>query len=410
MDFTIRKKIYLHIGSPKTGTSSLQYFLLNNSNALTNKGIFYPCHGVNENDISSGNAEQLQRFLRNGDVSRSKCLIDSLLDHPYQKILLSSEYLYQLEKECLFTLRDLLVNVDVNVIVYLRRQDHMQAAVYNQWIKRSGCKTPIQTWYRENNKKERYLYKQVGKWAEVFGNKRIIVRPYEASQFDGGTIFSDFSNILEVDSMEGLKVPQKRINPSYRLDALEAKRLFNILPLSSCSQLLDTFLQSYSEFFGKENDWPYDLLSPVQQLRVIQYYDDCNAAIARGYLGRADGRLFYDSPPDPDQAWEPYPGLSADDIQRIAGFIVERDARTAHQIGLAIRQGLKSNDDDVETAAKTLVSGLDILMSKRAALRDYVSYYCLARCRSGMKHIYYKMPAIVQKPIAAIARKLRIIH
>ena len=37
-----RKILYLHIGMPKTGTSSLQVFLMQNEEALAQYGVAYP--------------------------------------------------------------------------------------------------------------------------------------------------------------------------------------------------------------------------------------------------------------------------------------------------------------------------------------------------------------------------------
>ena len=38
----MHKKLFLHIGTPKTGKTSLQYFCENNRKTLMDKGILYP--------------------------------------------------------------------------------------------------------------------------------------------------------------------------------------------------------------------------------------------------------------------------------------------------------------------------------------------------------------------------------
>ena len=65
-------KIFLHIGTEKTGSSYLQTTLARNRQDLLLSGIHYPEAGKRENDmfqgrISPGNAVELTRMLENAD-------------------------------------------------------------------------------------------------------------------------------------------------------------------------------------------------------------------------------------------------------------------------------------------------------------------------------------------------------
>lgn len=51
MKFTNKKDIYLHIGLPKTGTTSIQSILFFNKNILLKNAIFYPGKFYNHANI-----------------------------------------------------------------------------------------------------------------------------------------------------------------------------------------------------------------------------------------------------------------------------------------------------------------------------------------------------------------------
>lgn len=404
-----RKLIYLHIGSPKTGTSALQYFLLKNREVLDGKGISYPEHLVDGNCISSGNAEQLAHFLRQGEPQQAQHFIEQALQESCGRIIWSSEYFYRMDPTGTEALKHLLSMHEVKVIVYLRRQDAVLVSAYNQGVKRHQRTTCMSSWLAKRLGNEADAYTELSKWSTSFGKENLIIRIYEPSQFFGETIFSDFLHVLDLPLTEEYEIPTRPINPSYRIDALEAMRLLNCLPLARQIHSLDTLLQQYSEAAGKEGDWPYDLIAPAERRRIIDYYADCNRRIAREFLGREDGQL-YDAPlPDDTEPWQPYPGLSAADIQRIASFIVGCNSKTSRRIAQAIKQGLHSKETDVRAAAQVLAAGLSQFTSHRATLGDCVRFYGRQLC-GRLRGVYDKMPVKLKKPIAAAARKLGFIQ
>lgn len=365
-----QKTIYLHIGKPKTGTSALQYFLLKNRNILRQNGIEYPVHKLDPNHISSGNAELIAKLAKD-EMPTVQAILSEIIKTPCPSILLSSEFFYLCDH--LENIKQLFNGFNVQIIIYWRRQDRQVMSLYNQHVKRRLVTCHIDDWVK-NKPEKRFSNEQLLKWTEVFGKENIHLRVYEQQQFVGKTIFSDFLNVLNLSVTDDYEFSQKKINPSYRIDALESQRLFNFLPLGSYRFSVDTLLQDYSSGTDAP-DWPYNLLSPAKQLEIIEQYADMNAAIARDYLGREDGRLFNDPLPDPHADWQPYPGLSNTDIQRIASFISKQNPKIAYRIGRAIRKGLQSNEEDIRNAARTLAGGLDVFLSRHKTLKDHFDYF-----------------------------------
>lgn len=409
-----RKTVYLHIGSPKTGTSALQYFLLQNREVLHKYGIEYPKHLIDPNGISSGNAEQLVRYLKKDDIQKddiqnARRFIEFVLNNDCERVVLSSEYFYRLQSEGIAVTKELLSGVDTKVIVYLRREDNVFISAYNQGVKRARRTALITAWYIKRLSNVRSAYIEVSKWSRICGGDNMIIRVYEKQQYAGGSVFSDFLHILNLELTDEYERPPRNINPAYRVDALEMMRLLNILPLTHEICSLDTLLQQYSEDNGSIGDWPYALLSAAERLEIINYYAEANERIACDYLARSDGRLFYDPLPDPDAPWESYPGLSEKDVRQIASYIADKDPITSQRIGRAIKQGLQSDDPAVRSAAQTLSAGLDIFMSKPVRIGDH-AVFCGLACQNKMRWIYSIMPPRLKRPIITIARKLHIVR
>lgn len=365
--------VYLHIGMPKTGTSALQYCLLKNRDQLYRMGIDYPPHPLDPNGISSGNAEQLVRALKNGNTSEAKQIVTEILNSSCSTIVLSSEYLYRAGEACLAAIKELFETANIKVILYLRRQDFLLVSSYNQGVKRAKRTSQMNLFIHEAAL-HRYTFEEVHTWASCWGKENINLRIYEKQQFVDGNIFSDFLDAIGISLTPEFELPPKRINTAYRIDAFEFMRQLNFLALPVDSALVDRVLQSYSESTGYDDDWPYLLISPEQQRNIVNSFTETNAAIAREYLGRKDETLFYDPLPDIDAPWKPFPGLTEQHVRRIASYMTKKDYTIAKYVGQAINEGLKSNDGEVRAAAETLSPGLDYFLPKYPFLAESIRY------------------------------------
>lgn len=396
-----KKTVYLHIGSPKTGTSALQYFLLQNRLALSRRAFSYPEHPLDRNGISSGNAEQLVRFIKTGNPFADR-LAEELLSCEHEKIILSSEYFFRMEPGHIEILRRLLAGADVRVIAYLRRQDSMMISAFHQRIKRHDGKEPISVYFEQYKDSKHFNnLLRLENWGNGFGKENLMVRPYEKRQYTGGDIFGDFLSLLGLDLTADYVRPERNINPSYRIDALEAKRLFNILPLGPYLVELDAILQHYSEDRGTTGDWPYSLLSPAQHRAICLAHEDQNSVIAREYMNRPDGRLFYENLPDISEPWQPYPGLSAEAVNEIADHIARRSPALAHRIAEAVTKAKSSKDRDA-AAAQILAAGFSACAA--TALDPGLNPGFGRLAANAARKICYLLPLRCRKPLKKTLR------
>jgi hypothetical protein len=193
------KKIYIHIGTPKTGTSALQYFLLMNQSALEKRNVLYPDHSLDNNLISSG---QNILVTTNRESEEKKKLLIDLVSSSKKDVLLSSEYfMFHIE-----VIKELFPSA--TIILYLRRADLYTLSAYGQLVKRSNRTEKLDT----DSIFDIYstIVSHMEEVFKLFDKEQIIMRPYEEVQFYGGSIYSDLLNVIGIKEIDEFRVTVKR--------------------------------------------------------------------------------------------------------------------------------------------------------------------------------------------------------
>ena len=363
------KTLYLHIGPPKTGTSALQVFFAENYRALKRKGILYPKTGR----ARVGRAKLAGHHYMINSIARhrhagyppKKTFTEYIADlkkesKRYSRVLLSSEFMYfDIDSNDLLCFRELFSRIVI--IVYVRRQDEHLKSRYSEQVKTTHDRILSVQEFAEYYTRSKWFH-IVQQYGDLFGKENIIVRPYEKRQFQGGTIFSDFLRILDLDLEDDYILPRGIINQSLLLDDLEYKRMINTLDVGKKRTRIfmgPLIGHSHSVRMKKEHvSIDREVLSPQERLSIIERFAETNAEIAREYLGREDGRLFYDPPPDPDEPWEPYAGLSEERVVEITRFIAGDSPYIIPVLKDGIIKGLASDDKKVKEAAEVLSPAL----------------------------------------------------
>jgi hypothetical protein len=333
------KQVILHVGTWKTGTKALQKFFALNRRELERQGIHYPLtpgapymEGLNQtyqNRVgTSGGTDRHQRLLALAkDVHASAC----------DTCLISHENICNLARPELLEFVSCFSGCAIRVVLYLRRQDSYAESLYNQHVK-AGATFPGTFDEHFARYRERYDYRRmILKLAALFGEQHILVRPYEQEQFHGGTIFADFMHHVLGQEVAGrYLLPERDQNARLDRDALEFKRIINGLDGAKQEKLqIGKLLIRYCEEADpriREAFQPHALLSPEQRIQLLQGFAEDNAWIARTCLGRADGALFLEPWPRRDDAWTPYPGLSANKAAELAIFLYRATQREAEQV------------------------------------------------------------------------------
>jgi hypothetical protein len=342
------EKVYLHIGTPKTGTSAIQSHLSQNRKRLLSQGVLYPVtisshRGIYKNSEShhlltyswAGTAavsgwtnftifnpeyffDRVERFCKTQVIPKMVLSAENTYWLPYLlnvKDFVEDEKYWEHKTKYVKKIKQSLNNYDTKIIIYLRRQDHWIQSWFNQHVK-NGFPLPKDIEKFSKQSKSLLDYKaHLDLYADFFGKENIIVRVYEKEQLNEG-LFNDFLHCIGIENASEYKLKEKpKYNTQLPREMLEFLNICNHLPIDQDTKNRLKFLARKVTMQFEENMVFIEqkLLSPSQRLSLIDQYAEKNAEIAKVYLGRTDSTLFYEPmPADDDSDWKAFPGLSVE--------------------------------------------------------------------------------------------------
>lgn len=315
--------IYLHIGTIKTGTTSLQnFFHLNRSLLKTKYNIYYPTSPGLKNHTNL----PLYAYDKNiKDIIQRKKIINENALIAFRKkfkerfikeirphikrntaILLSNEHLSGRVQEVaevkkLLSLFDEF-DVQFKAIIYLRRQDKMMLSTYSTWVKNGG-KWKINP---KAYKNKRYDYVALlDLWAGILGKENLIVRPFEKSKLKNGDLYEDFCNLLNINSITNWQKPNReKLNASLdqvQLQFLSAFNKYVPVTIDNKKNVLRGDIVKYLEESSSYTklDLPYE-----EKQKIAAFFEKDNQLIASMYLPNKSQSLF-----------DPIPEIEEEDLE-----------------------------------------------------------------------------------------------
>ena len=306
------KVVYLHIGTPKTGSSAIQFFCGNNRKLLKEKGVAYPkmpfaFEGIgqyrNAHFLSHKVYKDDQRdYAAQGEIYQEgmKVIQESL--QQADKVVLSDEHLWnetEWDEERFQMLRMQMekMGATLKVIVYLRRQDLLVQSYWAQQVKEG-----LQLSFLEYLEQRRYAYFQMhyaerlSRIEKAVGLENLIVRVYEKEQYAGDerTILSDFMDILSINDLSDFSQDEPIRNTSLSGIYLEYKRRMNQYPIYRTKKnflvVILTRLQEKEQ--GKQFYDQAVWFDRESHQRFMSQFEEENSFVAVRYLHRESGRLF----------------------------------------------------------------------------------------------------------------------
>jgi hypothetical protein len=243
-------KVILHIGTEKTGTSSIQEFLLQNKKELARQGFFYlhmrgrneyrafPAYCMNEGRVDdyfrhNGIVDKKERERFDRDFFTSYKQGIELIPEGIHTVIVSSEHFAsRLKKIEEVSRAKKLIEQDFSsaqVVCYLRNQVAKVCSGYSTRIKTGGIDSFNEYFNLYINNSWDEYDKRLSPWSEVFGFENINVRLFDQSAFIGGTLLDDFCNTLSETLFEHLELPVERHNESLSRLGCEVMRRVNYL-------------------------------------------------------------------------------------------------------------------------------------------------------------------------------------
>lgn len=396
-----KKELILHIGMGKTGTTALQNFFWSNRGVLAEHGILYPDIGVvaGAQHLLTPRMPDLLRSQGWKSLDPSRW-VPKLLASPLPRVLVSTELMAWIPQAAVAPFLDVLrARFDIKICIYLRRQDNIIMAGYNQQIKAGTVMLPIGRVLQKQLARFDYVAR-IAPWAEALGDENILVRPYERAQFPDGDLISDFlSRVLGLGDEKGFeRSTAENANPRFSPATLEFKRMVNAVmseparsnrfnaPLIEVGRRNDA--RSF-EIFAEQ-----DLLSAEQRKEILDHFAAQNAEIATRFLGRRDGVLFVEpAPVEGNVAAAPAMG----DLVRVARTLDEIAPDLAVELRKLAVAGAESLPRQVQRAAAMRLQKIFASASRRDAaptlgqgkepLRQVASPAVVRSARPGSRRI-----------------------
>ncbi|MDP0926114.1 hypothetical protein Q0601_02910 [Paracoccus onubensis] len=196
---TDARNLWLHIGSEKTGSSSLQTYLLRNRAAFEKKGLQYvtPAPKMRESNrlaISLGNGKTGEAANICAEIFKNAQFEDM------RDVVVSSEMLFRIPAAKLSTIiREHINGADINlkIVCYIRRQDRYLESLYAQRAKTGSFVGSLEDYVAKQKAAGGTNYNDIiQSWKDVFPEARIIVRRYEKDHLVSGDVAADFLSLI----------------------------------------------------------------------------------------------------------------------------------------------------------------------------------------------------------------------
>lgn len=320
------KHVVLHIGTHKTGTSSLQHFWSINAHKLLAKGVLYPVTGRQDLDggPSPRHAMLSWRLARRPDLQQA--LAAEIEAAEASTIILSSETFSSYASlprllDNLEALARILEGCRVSVAVFLRHQPDFMASFHNMKVRIGNVSEPMRG-FLENELRgntAQYDYLQLlAPWREAFGDQALRIGFYDRNFLRDRDIFATCMDLagLDMDPAYDTSFPPQ--NTSLGPLALEVTRILNAHAQPHSREL---FLEQLREVVGPDDRAATAAMLPQDLARRIhERFEDSNRQVLELALQAPDKVFAF----DPGR----YRGLAeAVDPARVHGALAALSAR-----------------------------------------------------------------------------------
>ena len=323
------RKLVLHIGRHKTGTSSIQQFLASNTSLLSKYNFLYPgstrariAHhefGNNFRNNFTRTPEQVTEAL-NRDVATA---MQAEVAGTDQNILISSESLQNARPDLIAQcFSGSFGEKDIVVSVYIRNQIDYLASAYAQKVWATSYAEDMSTFFDTifTPDYEKFLTS----WEKIC-NGNLIVRRFDRQLLAHKDIVADFFintlNITDQDVIDQvLNRPVFDSNPSLTSELLAYKVLYNRSATNDASAHSEKILQSALAKLSLLKESPPVTVTSELAEQCIEACRESNKRIASKYF--SEDTLF-----ELDRPTGSVPSLSQEKLDSISNQLIETDNR-----------------------------------------------------------------------------------
>lgn len=212
-------RFLLHIGANKTGTSSIQRMLVDNTSALSDAGWSYPDFHL-QHCAHHALAYALAGHPTRGLPDGWRGAWGQATADPARRYVISSELFFRNVPPQ--AAAQVFPPGETQIVLYLREHLSYLASWYAQAVQERNLTASFDDYIR--------LFPQafdtfLRRWEAVYGAEAITLRPFRRDAFPGGDIRQDF--LAQMGGVDGIRMPVADSNLTISGNLLFFKRLLN---------------------------------------------------------------------------------------------------------------------------------------------------------------------------------------
>lgn len=434
------KTLYVHIGTPKTATTSIQMFCVDNEAVLKGKGYSYPILNFKFPKVEK---RRNGHFLVGGlkkkdgswDLERDEKMYQRGMDMVHEafekteNVILSDENLWNASGTKKFVFWNRLVEdskeygYQIKVIVYLRRQDELANSWLAQQVKEGWGNFRAVKWdnfWRSPKFLILDYASHIKKIANVVGAGNIIVRIFERDKFKGNdhSIYSDFLDAVGLEYTDEFRIVNQETNASITGNSQEIRRIMNtILPREGKERsAVRHYAEDVEALKSKGNN--YIMLSEADSNQFMKAYDAGNKEIAKTYLNSTEP-LFHKGVKT-GKVWKRENPFMIEDVIRFFGLIYMDQANQIKELQDKIKRMEESKEEAIQMSENVgyeqllekfvdLQKQMDALKKEQQAVRKE-SVQTESMVKSVIeeaKSLFNKMNYFLNHPVYHSIKKMR---
>jgi hypothetical protein len=263
------KKLLLHIGAPKTGSSFIQRTLKKNKDVLSNNGVVY---------FDNKYSAKVLRYLRSEDRN-----VDDLrIKTKYNKIICSNEGFLG-NRETFFNdsqhyaekLHNLFSDFDTTIVVLIRNQDMFIESLYSQTIKEGIFDKTFKEFSTDILSFDIDWSTPIYHFASMF--KKVVVLRYEDFSTNNDIFFNHINKILGVECK--FYIIDKIINPS--IDRSGIKHMVSLAGTNK--KKIKQKRRRMEKIFPKNVNDQFGLFADKDRDCLLNSYEDINKKLSEKF-------------------------------------------------------------------------------------------------------------------------------
>lgn len=280
------QRLFIHIGTHKTGSTTIQAALLNSTHFLKKRKINYLTvdWAADIMRIESIEPVQVHSIKRSFQSTSQRVRSDHTIVLSSEKLSGNPYKAYSNAPILAEVLKEISEGFETRIIAYLRRQDSFLESLYTQSI-HQGEQHTFYEFLRESRPENYNWDRFISCFEEKFGTENVEVRSYDYLREQGSnSLLQDFLQSIDLKDFDAINKVAKPTNVSYSLVALDYATRVNKYFSGDYQKAFRRGLQNSNQ--SKESK---KFFIPEDRIKVLKNHLDSNEALAKRKLNEAEG-------------------------------------------------------------------------------------------------------------------------